>query len=130
MWCLAFLVFIFMVAAVNYLSILVSGMPHLCPVPSAAISAFDFIGENTHSTISCTATLSFDKFCLNRVEHRWANDSFVITFYIILRNFAFILFHLFLKEVHCKFFLQKRIPFIFFVGEHPAHRLLIPHIFS
>ena len=54
----------------------------------------------------------------------------MVALHIVLRNFALILLHLFLQEIHRELLLQKGIALVLLVREHPAHRLLVPHVLA
>lgn len=77
MWCLAMALEL-IVASVDGPAVLVGRMPHLGPVPAAALAALDFAGEDGYAAVTSPAFTPPLDFFLHPVEDLWADDGFVV----------------------------------------------------
>lgn len=77
---------------------LVGRMPHLGPVPAAALTALDFAGEDGYAAVTSPAFTPPLDFFLHPVEDLRADEGFVVIFHIVLWHFPFIHFRFFGQE--------------------------------
>ena len=87
-----------------------------------AISTEDSTCEHSHTAVSCRHRASAFHLGLNHIKHLGSNNCRMAVLYIILRNFAFVYFGFFCKEVYCKCFLQQCRTFVFFVFQYAYNR--------
>ena len=80
----AFFILIFAVASVNDPAILIRGMPDLGAKPSAAVSAFNLIGEDADPAVPGVAPFPFLQLRLHHIENCRVDDGFVVSLHIIL----------------------------------------------
>ena len=121
----AFLSAVFVVAAVDDLTVLVGRVPDLCAIPAAALTAFHLAGEYAHPAIA-PAGAALLQLHLHHIENDWLDDGFMVILDIVLRNFAFILLLLFGKEIDREALLQERIALVLFICEDAPDGRLIP----
>ena len=87
------------VASVDGSAVLIGRVPDLCPVPAAALAAFDLAGEDGYTAVAAPALTPPLDFFLYPVEDLRADDGFVVIFHIVLWHFPFIHFCFFGQEV-------------------------------
>ena len=114
------------VASVDSPAVLVGRVPDLCPVPAAALAAFDFAGEYGYTAVAAPAFTPPLDFSLYPVEDLRTDDSFVIVFHIVLRHFPFIRLRFFGQEVDGEPLLQQGIALVFLICQDALYRPRIP----
>src|SRR5699024_7644968 len=111
-------------------SVLVIGVPHLRAVKATAVTASDFTGENAHTAMPVRITASSLHLLLYPVELCGWDDGFMVSFHIVLRHLALVLFLFLCQEVRCVNLLEKGIAFVLFVGKNTLDRFLAPVLFT
>ena len=81
------------------------------------------------STVPIPAFAAPLKFALDRLKNRRCDDSRVVSFHIILRDFTIIPLLLFREEIHGIAFLQERVALVFLVFKHVADGPGVPLFF-
>lgn len=94
------------------------GMPCFSPIPTAAVSADDFVGEGRERAVPATGIRPFD---LHFLPHSFANNIGMPVLHIVLRRFALIRLAGFRQEINGDLLLQDRISHIFFVFQNAAN---------
>ena len=114
------------VASVDGSAVLIGRVPDLCPVPAAALAAFDLAGEDGYAAVAAPALTPPLDFFLYPVEDLRADDGFVVIFHIVLRHFPFIRFRFFGQEVDGEPLLQQGIALVFLIRQDALYRPRIP----
>ena len=94
------------------------GMPCFSPIPTAAVSAEDFVSEGRESAVPVTSIRPFD---LHFLPYGLADDTGMPVLYIVLRRFTLIRLAGFRQEINGNLFLQDRISHVFFVFQNAAN---------
>lgn len=94
------------------------GMPCFSPIPTAAVSAEDFVSEGRESAVPVTGIRPFD---LRFLPYGLADDTGMPVLYIVLRRFTLIRLAGFRQEINGNLFLQDRISHVFFVFQNAAN---------
>lgn len=82
------------------------------------------------STGFARTAFSAGKLTLNQFEHLRLYDGFVVALHIVLRYLALVDLFLLGEEIHRVALLQKRIAFVFLIGEDAANSSRIPFILA
>lgn len=88
------------------------------PIPTAAVSAEDFVSEGRESAVPVTSIRPFD---LHFLPYGLADDTGMPVLYIVLRRFTLIRLAGFRQEINGNLFLQDRISHVFFVFQNAAN---------
>ena len=120
---------IFLVAAEDHSAILIRGVPHLRPVPTATAAAFDFVREDAHVAVLAVLLSAF-YLRLDKIKQVRRDDRLVVLFHIILRNLARVLTSRLIQEVCRILFLNQRIAAILLVCEDGTHCGDVPLVLS
>src|SRR5699024_4979296 len=110
--------------------VLCVGVPDLTAIYAATFPADNAPGK--WMLAACETPVRFPGFqlILHKLEYLRFNNCRMAVCYIILRNLTLIDLLLFGEEIHREFFLQKRVAFVFLVGENTFHYLGPPHLLS
>lgn len=119
----------FVIALPDGLFVLIIGVPGFGAVPASALATADFAGEKVDTASSAALAAPFH-FLLHHLEYFWADDCLMVTFHIVLRYLALVDLFLLGEEIHRVALLQKRIAFVFLIGEDAANSSRIPFILA
>ena len=94
------LVIEFRIALPDFTAIFICGMPHLCAVDFATITAYDFARKR--AVIVCSSAVGFSacQLTLNTLPFLGVDDCGMAVFNIVLGYFTLVDFLLFLKKIH------------------------------
>lgn len=125
----AFFAVEFMIALPDDPAVFVGGMPYLCPEKRTAICADQARGEYGIPAVASPQGFPPCHLVLHKVPLFRCNNGRMAVLHIILRNRTIVDLFLFREEVDRVAFLQKRIAFVFFIGEDAFHRAGLPFLF-
>lgn len=88
-----------MIAAPDFLSILVGRVPGLGAVEAAAFALADFPGEGSDAGAVLLSSAALFEFPLDHVEGLWCDDCLVVSLNVVLGDFTLVDFGLFCQVI-------------------------------
>ena len=108
---------VLLVAAVDDPAVLVGAVPDLGSKESAALTAFDFAGENAHAAVSASLSLAPRHLCLHHLESFRGYDCRMALLHEVAGDLPSVLHHLLCEEIRREGLLNSRAACVLLVGE-------------
>ena len=123
---LAFMPVVLVVATVDDSAVFVRAVPDFCSKIAAALTTFDFAGENAHTAVSATYLLSPRHLGLHHLEHGRLDDGRVTLLHEVAGDLSRVLHRLLGEEVRRESLLDYRTTRVLLVGKDPVDGSGVP----